>query len=84
MKIKIFESGMARKLNRRDFIHDAGLASLALTLPIGTVACTGAERTYTLAEENNQHAKKNLPRQIVTQDPKLTEQHCPHRAIADW
>ncbi len=34
----------------------------------------GAKREYTLAEKNIQHAKENLPRQIVTQDPKLTRQ----------
>ena len=45
-----------------------------MALPIGTVAAADEERTYTLAEENIQHARKNLPRQIVTQDPKLTEQ----------
>jgi hypothetical protein len=74
MKIKYFKWGLGRKITRRDFIHDAGLASMVLTLPIGTVACTGAERTYTLAEKNIQHAKENLPRQIVTQDSKFTEQ----------
>jgi hypothetical protein len=74
MKVKYFKSGLGRKINRRDFIHDAGLASMVLTLPISTVACTGAERTYTLAEKNIRHAKENLPRQIATQDHKLTEQ----------
>ena len=34
----------------------------------------GAKRKYTLAEENIQHAKKNLPQKIVTQDPTLTRQ----------
>ena len=34
----------------------------------------GPERKYTLAEENIQHAKENLPRQIYTDDPKLTKQ----------
>jgi hypothetical protein len=74
MKFKDFESGMGRHINRREFIYDAGLASVVLALPIGTVACTGVERTYTLAEKSIQHAKENLPRQIVTEDPKLTRQ----------
>ncbi|MFQ6115191.1 MAG: trehalase family glycosidase [bacterium] len=34
----------------------------------------GAERKYTLAEKNIQHAKENLPRQIYTEDPELTRQ----------
>jgi hypothetical protein len=34
----------------------------------------GATRKYTLADENIQHAKENLPRQIATQDPELTRQ----------
>ena len=32
----------------------------------------GTKRKYTLAEKNIQHAKENLPKQIYTQDPKLT------------
>ncbi len=34
----------------------------------------GAKRKYALAEKNIQHAKENLPRQIYTEDPKLTRQ----------
>jgi hypothetical protein len=34
----------------------------------------GAKRKYTLAKENIQHAKENLPRQIVTEDAELTRQ----------
>ena len=34
----------------------------------------GAERKYTLAEKNIQHAKENLPKQIYTQEAKLTRQ----------
>ncbi|MCP4197956.1 MAG: hypothetical protein GY762_12475 [Proteobacteria bacterium] len=33
-----------------------------------------AKRKYTLAKENIQHAKENLPKQIVTGDPALTRQ----------
>ena len=33
-----------------------------------------AKRTYTLAKENIQHAKENLPKQIYTEDPELTRQ----------
>jgi len=33
-----------------------------------------AKRNYTLAEKNIEHSKKNLPKQIYTQDPKLTRQ----------
>ena len=84
MKEKNFELGMDGKISRRDFIHDTGLAYLGLALPIGTLAglalpvstaaAADVERTYTLAVENIQHAKANLPKQIITQDPKLTEQ----------
>jgi len=72
---------MSGKIYRRDFIHDAGLAYLGLALPIGTVAglvlptgtvaAAGVERTYTLAEENIQHAKANLPRQYSHSRPKI-------------
>lgn len=34
----------------------------------------GAERTYTLAKKNIQHAKENLPKQIYTGDAELTRQ----------
>ena len=34
----------------------------------------GAKRELTLAKKNIQHAKENLPKQIYTQDPKLTRQ----------
>ena len=34
----------------------------------------GAKRKYTLAEKNIQHAKKNLPRQIYTEEDELTRQ----------
>jgi len=74
MKFRNIESMLGRKINRRDFVHDAGLASLALALPMGTVGCKDGERTYTLAEKNILHAKENLSKQIVTQDLKLTEQ----------
>ena len=31
------------------------------------------ERKYTLADKNIKHAKSNLPEQIITEDPELTE-----------
>ena len=34
----------------------------------------GAKRVYTLAEKSVQHARKNLPGQISTEDPELTRQ----------
>ncbi len=34
----------------------------------------GAQRKYTLAEKNIQHARKSLPGQIITEDPELTRQ----------
>ena len=34
----------------------------------------GAERKYTLATKNIQHAKKNLPLKVYTEDPELTKQ----------
>ena len=34
----------------------------------------GAQRKYTLAEKNIQHARESLPVQIKTEDPELTRQ----------
>ncbi len=38
MKKSDRELGMGQDITRRDFIHDAGLAALGLSLPLGVVA----------------------------------------------
>lgn len=57
-----------------------GKRQLVLMLACGLVLSNTAvaeerqKRQYTLAEENNQHAKDDLPRHMATQDAELTRQ----------
>ena len=48
--------------------------AFAFVLNHAAMGQEGGERKYTLAKENIQHARENLPRQIYTEDPKLTRQ----------
>ena len=54
----------------------SSLIFLGLIFSISNVAAgqEGAERKYTLATKNIQHAEKNLPLQVYTEDPELTKQ----------
>ncbi|MEI6336945.1 MAG: trehalase family glycosidase, partial [Methylococcaceae bacterium] len=64
------------KTNRRSM--RLMMVAVALSLIGGAVqtTVTGAEgkaRTYTLAEKSIQHARENLPKQVSTENPKLTK-----------
>jgi len=61
--------------NRLNGILRATLIFTSIFILNNTAQCQdGAEKEYTLAEKNIQHAKENLPRQVYTEDPELTRQ----------
>jgi len=71
------------KISKNKINHNTnllyGLIRVALfsasifSLSIRAQGQEGATRKYTLAEKNIQHAKKNLPIQVYTEDPELTK-----------